>query len=94
MTPASAGNRTLCISFGDLAMSFEANSCHGFVMRHCDTVLADMIPLHESVLETPLSPLPQSARDVASVPRRFFSPDGQSRPRDAIDTGSPLPITR
>ena len=66
MTPASAGNRTLCISFGDLAMSFEANSCHGFVMRHCDTVLADMIPLHESVLETPLSPLPQSSSPAES----------------------------
>jgi hypothetical protein len=55
-----------------------------------------MTPLHETAPETPLSPPPKSALRRGSFHAVFFvtAVDTQSRPRAAIDTGSPLPITR
>ena len=91
---ASAGLVVLCISFGDLAELSAPDSRHRFVMPRCDTVSrADMTPLHDAVPgDAALSLLPQSAHGVArSTPFFFWA---QSRPRDAIETGSPEPITR
>ena len=74
-------------------------------MRRCDTArVPSMTPLHDRHLETPLSPLTNRPHGVVhyhavflvSEPRRRLPGDwqAQSRPRAAIDTGSPVPITR
>jgi len=106
--PASADIADLCIKFGNMALPDPSQRRHSFVMRQCDTSrMPDMTPLHDMHMETPLSPLPNRplgavhsapfflhVRRCESDPRRFAASQGQSRPRAAIDTGSPLPITR